>query len=152
MEEQQEALLDGLGTDPCAIVFESGSGIDSVISEAKRLAKAQDSIVAVKEEKQIVKRLLPAYVNAYLRHKEGSMHAGSLSLETMLFVAGNMNITNAAKKVAAQGHRFVLFSSSRALAQELAKRCKLKRIREEKLSFDYDVASDVAMTAIKDDK
>src|SRR5271166_2555667 len=99
MPEKSEDLLKGLSLDPCAIVFESERDILQVVDEARQLSKSKEVIIAVREGKELEKRLLPAYLNAYLRSKEDAMHSGSISLETILFLAGNMNITNAVEKV-----------------------------------------------------
>lgn len=145
-------MFNQLGRDPCAIVVESDSGPDSAIEAAKKIAKKGEALVAVRQNEQIEKRLLPAYINSYVRFMEGSMHSNSISLEMLLFVAGNMNIGNAVGAVAADDKRFIIFSSSRRLADSVIKKSGLKRIRELRLSLDAKTASDVAMTAIKDDK
>ncbi len=144
--------MDRLGKRPCAIIYESGSDISSVVEAAKNLSKADDVIIAVKEDGKLAKKLLPAYINAYIRNQEKSMHSSSLSLEAMLFLAGNMNITGAINSVGADKPRFMLFSSRRELAEMLAKKCRLKKIKETKLTLDWDIASNVAMVAIKDYK
>ncbi len=138
--------------DPCAFIVESATALDDVIEQSKKLAKKSDVIIAIKEKKDVEKRLLPSYINAYLRYKEDAMHSNSLSLETLMFVAGTMNIGNAIEEIAANNKRFILFSSKRSLAQSLIKKCRIKKIKEIKLVLDADAASEVAMTAIKDDK
>lgn len=146
-------MLDKLGTHPCAFAVESGQvSIDRVVSEANGLCKAGDALVAIKYKKGIEMRILPAYINAYVRYKENAMHSNSLSMEVFLFVAGNMNIGHALKEAGAEGDKFILFSSSTALAEKLIKKCGLKKEKEIKLILDQDVASEVAMTAITDDK
>ena len=145
-------LMDGMGKHPYAALVTSSASVETVIKEAKRIAKGGDVILALKESKGIEGRLLPAYINAYLRYSEKAMHSSSISLEMLLFVAGAMNISNAAKKSAADGKRFILFSSEKKLAQELQKKCGIRVERDIKLSMDPDAASDVAMTAIRDDK
>ncbi len=152
MASKKDDILGKLGTSPCAIIFESQSSIESIVGDAKRISKEDDVLIAVKEAGALEKRFLPAYINAYLRYHEKSMHSSSISLETMLFLAGNMNITNAIGKVGADKSRFVLFSSRKELAAQLARKCNLRKIREIRLVLDYDIASDVAMTAIKDYK
>lgn len=142
-------IMEGLGDHPYAVVAESDTDIGNVIKEANRLSKPGDVLIAIMERRGIEKRLLPAYINACLRYGEGSMHSDSISIETILFIAGNMNISNALDEVGADGSRFILFSSSRELAEKLARRCGLKKIRKIKLVLDQDVASEVSMTAIR---
>lgn len=145
-------LIDGMGKHPYAALVISTAPIDTVIKEAKRIAKGGDVILALKESRGIEERLLPAYINAYLRYSEKSMHSSSISLEMLLFVAGAMNISNAAKNSAADSKRFILFSSEKKLAEQLQEKCGIKVEKELKLGMDPDAASDVAMTAIRDDK
>jgi hypothetical protein len=80
------------------------------------------------------------------------MHSNTLSMEVVLFTSGNMNIGNALREVGVEGRKFILFSSSKALAGKLVAKCELKKVKEIKLVLDQKVASEVSMTAIREDK
>ncbi|MDE1767894.1 MAG: hypothetical protein KGH64_02325 [Candidatus Micrarchaeota archaeon] len=148
---QRNDITNQLSTGPVAVLVQSTS-YEGALESAKIIAGKEKLLIAINYSYAIKQRLIPAYLNAYLRMKENVMQSNSLSIETMLFIAGSMNIGNAIKKVSANKNRFMIFSESKELANRLIKKCGLKEVHRVSLSLDLNIANEVAVTAIKDDK
>ncbi|MCL4365208.1 MAG: hypothetical protein M1569_00735 [Candidatus Marsarchaeota archaeon] len=130
----------------------SGADISEIIDCASRLSEGANFIVILDDIKNIDKLLIPAYLNAIIRRNDGSMHAESLSIEIMLFIAGTMNIGNAMKLASAtSSKRFVIFSDSMALIRRILSGFDITA-RKIGLSVDLSKSSAVAVTAIRDEK
>jgi tRNA threonylcarbamoyladenosine modification (KEOPS) complex Cgi121 subunit len=137
--------------NPVAYRADLTGSVDAMINEAMKLSRDDDFVLIIKDSREIEKRLLAAYVSAVIRHNDNSMHSKSLSLETMLFAAGTMNIGNAVGKVKASS-RFIVFSTKEKLAQELFSRFGIRKPRKCSLELDPAITSDVALAAIREDK
>ncbi len=147
-----ECSLDKMSLSPYAAVVESGMAIGIVVDVAKEISHGCKAVVALQPAEGIEARLVPAYLNACIRCSEGAMHSDSMSMEMLLFIAGDMNIGSAIKKAAADGSRFIILASSKALAETLMEKCQLRKEKDIALSLDVGAAGDIAVTAIKDDK
>ena len=130
----------------------SASSIDSIVNEAMKLSKGNDFVLILKGSREIERRMLPAYVSAAIRQADCSMHSRSLAIETLLFIAGTMNISNAVERVRPAGGEFIVFSTDERCAQSLFSRFRIRRPKKCRLELDPIVTSDVALTAIREDK
>ena len=139
---------------PGLVAFRASSGrcADSVVEAAKNLSRGSDFVLVLKDSAEVEGRLLPAYISASMRMREGSMHSRSLALEIMLFVAGTMNIGNAVARAGASGSRFIIFASSRGVADALVSKCRLRVAGRCRLRLDPAISSSVALTAISEGK
>lgn len=138
--------------DLCAALVSCGSGAARVVDAARRLSGERYFVLAIKPLDGIEKRLVPAYMGAAIRHKEGTMRSNSLAMETLLFVSGTMNIGNAIEHTAADGPEFILFSNKTRLVNQLVSKFALKVIKRYDLGLDFKASGGVAIASIKDDK
>ena len=137
-----------------AVAYRAGlaGSLDAMVNEAMKLSRDYDFVLILKDSREIEKRLLAAYVSAVIRQNDNSMHSKSLSLETILFTAGTMNIGNAIGRVRASGSRFIVFSTREKLAQELFSKFGIRKPRKCNLELDPAITNDVALAAIREDK
>ena len=135
-----------------AFLGTSESGAEKVIEEAMRLSNGDDFILVLKPSKGIEDRLIPAYIGALIRKEDGIMHASSLALETLLFIADTMNIGNAIERASGTGNKFVIFASSRALADKISSKLGIKVLKTYRLRLDPKKSSAIAITAARYEK
>ena len=120
---------------PVAYACSSDSDLESLVDSARRASAGESFVVLLDDKESVVDRLMPAYLNAYVRHGEKRMRAGSLQMELMLFLAGTFMISDAISEYGAKDIKdFILASSSDELARRYArknrivlrKRCRLR--------------------------
>ncbi len=135
-----------------ALRASSDADISEITGLAGQLSKGRDFVMVIGDAKYIEKALIPAYINATIREREGSMHSKLLSLEIMLFLAGTMHIENAMKSVAAtSSNKFIIFSNSNKLVRMLKARFSIVS-KEIALHLDMSKSTGITMAAIRDGK
>ncbi len=136
-------------TDITAIVAASTLDINEVLSLSNKLSNDLEFILILNYEKEILKKLLPAYINVRLRREELCMRSSMMQKEMLLFLAGTMNINNAIKKIGALSEKkFIVIGTSKTLINKFKKIAKLTKIKQEKLYLNIDDAADIALTEI----
>ncbi len=119
---------------PIACLCSSGTGLNLLFDEARKLSKKEDFVLLLSDRNEILGRILPAYLNAYVRYREKGMRSESLQMELLLFIAGTFKISRAIEECGATGSNgFLLLCSNRRLLDryaransiEIKRRCKL---------------------------
>ena len=130
---------------PAAAVCSSNASLEDVLRAAKLLCKREDFVQLFDYSSRIVPKLMPAYINAVLRHREGSTISSNVGIEMLLLLCGSTDIRKAIKECGAkEGNNFIVFASPSALLKKFAKASGVKVIRSVKLDIDFEEASAVA--------
>ena len=137
---------------PVVCLCSSRAGVQELVDESKRLSKGTDVVLVLGYSDRAVSRILPAYVNATIRTREGTARSRSMQVEMLMLVCGTMNIGKALKSSGAKDSRkFLAFASSAALFSRFAKRCAISRIRSIRPGLVSEEAGDVAITELLND-
>ncbi len=142
----------GVGNKPVAYACYSDKGADKLLGLARKLSKGSRFVLLARDGKGLMRRILPAYANSMIRYGEGSMRARSLQMEMLLFIAGTMNINKAIAECGARGGKFIAIADSQESFFAFRKSSGISEFRERRLSLDMDVASDVAVTELFEDR
>ncbi len=138
---------EAMSMNPVAILCSSKADIESLVRISSALSEGMEFVLLLRDGRELRKRLLPAYLNAFMRMVEGGERAQSLQMEVLLFAAGTMRIDRAIERCGiSDPGRFLAFSSSRVLASRFARKAGVRLVKEYRLSFDIDVAGSVAST------
>ncbi len=123
--------------EPVAYACSSGSGLEDLLDSARKLSRGDEFVLLLKDDEAIARRVLPAYLNAYIRHKEGHARSESLQMETLLFIAGTFKIGDAIRMCGVRDTgSFLLVCSGRELARRYARTNKVKIGKEHRLVMD----------------
>ncbi len=91
-------------------------GIEVLLDRARAVSKGDKFVLLLRSGDGIEGRILPAYLNAYVRYREGNMRSDSLPIELMLFIAGTLNIGKAIREYGAkEGSGLLVIASDEAL-------------------------------------
>ncbi len=121
-----------------AFSCKSKIGMKELIEKARKASKNGIFVLLLKENKGITDRVLPSYLNAWVRIKDKNSRAESIHIETMLFIAGTFNISKAIQKcVATDRNKFMAVSNDRTFAEEFILKNNMENVREVKLRFSY---------------
>lgn len=138
-----------LGT-PMAYACSSEAREQEMLDEARRLSKGHSFILLLDNRKETVERLLPAYLNAYLRHREKGMKSASLQIEVLLFTAMTMQISEA---ISSHGIRnagnFIAFTNKRTLFSSFQKRFGIRAPKRLRLQLDSGESDRIATLPIR---
>jgi len=136
---------------PVAYLCSSSFSKDHLLECAEKV-KEQDGhgfVQLFRNKKGIEERLLPAYFNALIRQRDASMRSSSIAIETLLFVSGSMNIAKAISEFGINdANEFVLFATSKRVADSFIKCSKCKIINELKLSLANKQSPRIAVSDI----
>ncbi|MDE1874215.1 MAG: hypothetical protein KGI04_03805 [Candidatus Micrarchaeota archaeon] len=137
---------------PVLHVCSSKRSINELVESSKRLVRGGDVLLLFRYDERLVRRVLPAYVNAALRFGEGSSRSNSMQVEMLLFLCGTMNIGKALRECgAADSKRFCVFSSSAALFSRFSKANGIVSTRRIPVSLDPKVSGNVAISELLSD-
>lgn len=137
---------------PVAYLASSELGIGELIDCSQKFSKGRNFILLMKKDEKLIKRLLPAYVNACVRYVEGETRARSLAMEMLLFVSGTMRTDKAIKESGASDNSgFILFWSNKSILKDFVRKAKIKLGKEYKLELDLDVSGKVASAGMAED-
>ena len=122
---------------------------------AEMLKKAASSfgkghfMLLLKNRKEFVGRLLPSYLNAYVRLNDGRMDSGNANIEMMLFVSGKDRIDDAISECSVEDARdFLIFSEERGSIESFARENGVIIRRFLDLKFYESSAADVALLGV----
>ncbi len=137
---------------PVAYFASSELEVGEIIGYSQKFSKGMNFILLMKSDEKLVKRLLPAYVNACVRYEEGETRARSLAMEMLLFVSGTMRTDKAIKEFGASDNSgFILFGSNKSILKDFVRKTKIKLEKEYKLELDLDISGEVASAGIIED-
>jgi hypothetical protein len=131
-------MLDSNLEKPVAYLCSSSFSKDHLLGCAEKVKEHEEHgfVQLFRNKKGIEERLLPAYFNALIRQKDSSMRSGSIAIETLLFVSGSMNIAKAISDFGINdANEFILFATSKKVADSFIKCSKCKIVKELKLSL-----------------
>jgi len=134
---------------PVAYLCSSSFSKDHLLGCAEKVKKHEEHefVQLFRNKKGIAERLLPAYFNALIRQRDSSMRSGSIAIETLLFVSGSMNIARAISEFGINNaSEFVLFATSKKVADSFIKCSKCKIIKELKLSLANEQSPRIAVS------
>ena len=135
-----------------ACLASSGKGLEEIVGISRELSKGPEFILLLDAGKAQPERLLPAYLNSYLRYSESCLKAKSLQMETLLFAAGTLRLDKAIKEYGAKNNkRFMVFASSGRLLEAFRKKAGIRITKRCNLVFDADVAVKVASVGLVED-
>src|SRR5208337_4970337 len=87
---------------PALFACSSRRGLAELIKSAKDASDNGAFILLLDDKEAVAERAIPAFMNAKLRLKDGMARSRSASMETLLLVAGTMNIGSALKEFGAK--------------------------------------------------
>ena len=136
---------------PIAYLCSSSFSKDHLLECAEKV-KEQDErefVQLFRNKKSIAEKLLPAYFNALIRQRDSSMRSSSIAIETLLFVSGSMNIAKAISEFGINNaNEFILFATSKKVADSFIECSKCKVIKELKLSLANRQSPSIAVSEL----
>lgn len=137
---------------PVMYVCSSGKQMEELIGKSKELSGEEDFILLLDYNSTDAARVLPAYVNALIRQKDGIARSRSTWMEMLLLVAGTMNIGKAIKEHGAKNpERFLAFATSEGLIRRFAAKNGVRLSKKISLAIDENVSGGVALTEVEND-
>ncbi|MDE1824567.1 MAG: hypothetical protein KGH74_04705 [Candidatus Micrarchaeota archaeon] len=134
---------------PAAYACSSAVEPQRLLNEARKLSRGNSFILLLDKRRGIEDRLLPAYLNAYLRHRERSMRSESLQIEVLLFAAMTMQIGSAIKSHGIRNQKgFIIFTNRKQLLKRMRKKFPIKLSKELKLSLGSEESGRMAVLPI----
>ena len=134
--------------DPVICLCESDRLKDAV-ALAEEISHGASTVQLFCTDNEVIGRIIPAYINAYLRSSDGSMRTKSIRSEMLIFVSGKTDISKAMAACGARENRFVVFSSDKAAFKLFVKKRLVTVLKMHKPSLDLDVAQSVAATELR---
>ena len=136
---------------PELYVCSSGEGLGELISGSKVVSKGRDFVLLMEYDPSLVKRMLPAFINARLRTADGISRSRSTQMEMLLLVCGTMNIGKALRERGVKDpKKFMVFATCHSVFRKFASGNDIRAIRKIALKLDEDAAGDVALTELSD--
>ncbi|VVB77322.1 Uncharacterised protein [uncultured archaeon] len=124
-------------------------GIKGLIELSKTLSDSREFVLLLDYSEAATGRVLPAYLNAKLRVRDGISRSRSTQIEMLLLAAGTMNIDKAISKLGAKDpKKFLLFATSRPLMEKFVKNGGVGLERMIVLKINEDIAGEVALTEV----
>jgi hypothetical protein len=106
-------------------------------------------MLLLKNKKEFLGRLLPSYLNAYVRLNEGGMDSENVNIEMMLFISGRDRIDDAISECSVEDVRdFLIFSDDREGIETFARENDVIILRFLDLKFCLSSAADVALLGV----
>ncbi len=136
--------------DPALCLCESEK-LKEVVELSEKMSQGKNVIQLFGSGNQILKRIIPAYINAALRNYDGSMHTRSMRSEMMILVSGKMDIASALELCGARDSKFIVFSNDRRIFDSFVKKGKIRVLKEYTPSLELEVACDVAAIELKNE-
>jgi|GEM_PF-2037837 len=136
---------------PVAYLCSSSFSKDHLLGCAEKVNEQEEHkfVQLFRNKKGIAEKLLPAYLNALIRQRDSSMRSSSIAIETLLFVSGGMNIAKAISEFGINNaNEFILFATSKKVADSFIKCSKSKIIKELKLSLANKQSPRIAVSEL----
>lgn len=141
-----------MGNEPVAFLCSSKREIEEIVGVSRRTSNGEEFSLVLKNDGHLLKRLLPAFMNAKIRYEESEMKASTMQMEILLFIAGTLRTEKAIAECGAKRKdEFVLFASGKGFANRFAKEAGIRLGKEYKLDLDLDAACAVASTGLLED-
>ncbi len=138
--------------EPVACIARSDAIVDKLVKASGEMSSGKNFVLLLKDSSSVRRRLLPSFMNAYLRYTEHFMRAESLQKEVLLFAAGTMNINKAIRSAAIDTNaKFIVFASNRKLMNEFIITTGSAIMETCRLEIDKNIAKDVAITGLSGD-
>jgi hypothetical protein len=134
---------------PLLCVCRSPKDVKSLVESSNGVSGKGEFVLLADYDPSLVKRMLPAFINASLRMADGIARARSAQMEMLLLVSGTMNIGKALSERGVKDQKkFLVFATGSAVFRKFVLENEVRVIRRIALRLDDDVASDVALTEL----
>jgi tRNA threonylcarbamoyladenosine modification (KEOPS) complex Cgi121 subunit len=134
---------------PVLCLCSSTRTIKELIEASKSHGKGRNFILLMEHSEKLLKRILPAYLNAGIRVSDGMARSNTIQMEMLLLVCGTMRIDKALKECGAKDPRnFLVFATKDELLRSFIKKENISVIKKVEPVFDVKAAGDVAMTEL----
>jgi Kinase binding protein CGI-121 len=134
---------------PVLCVCGSSKGVRSLVESSKGVSGKGGFVLLADYDLALVKRMLPAFMNARLRMADGISRSKSAHMEMLLLLSGTMNIGKALSEHGVKDRKkFLVFATGGAVLRKFVLDNKVRVIRRIALKLDEDVAGDVALTEL----
>ncbi|MEM3839142.1 MAG: hypothetical protein QXF01_01010 [Candidatus Micrarchaeaceae archaeon] len=121
---------------PLAFECTSTQSLEDLVEKAKAVSTGDNFVLLIDNKEDAIGRILPAYLNSYIKHKEGNMRSESLQIEMLLFLAGTFKISKAIERYGAKrSSNFLLIGNKVELLRSFAKNNGIKLVRKLKLGI-----------------
>lgn len=130
---------------PYCCLCSSKMSIDELLDNAAAATDKKNLIELFDYKEEVVKRLLPAYVNAVVRSDGETMRSGSIGKEMLQLVSGEKNISDAIERYGINdAGEFLVFATSRGSLEHFLTRSRAKVIKRYDLQLDYKISEQMA--------
>jgi hypothetical protein len=144
-----EKELIELKSKPVLCLCSSTRAIKELIEASKSHGKGRDFILLMEHSEKLLKRVLPAYLNAGIRVSDGMARSNTIQMEMLLLACGTMRIDKALKECGAKDpKKFLIFATKNEILKNFIKKEKVTVIKRVGPVFDVKAAGDVAMTEL----
>lgn len=124
-------------------VCASPRSVGELLDAANRFSNKNAFVQLLDDTEEARGRILPAYFNSLLRHKDRMMRSKGIGKEMLLLISGESNISRAIEKSGIKNSkRFILFASNSRIARSFIKSEKI-RFGKCRLSFKKEDATKV---------
>ena len=131
---------------PEAAIIHYSKNPSEMAESTKRFCRGSEFVLLLNSNVQ-ASRLLPAYVNALLRHRKKEGKANTVQMEMLLLVCGTDQIQKAITKCGAKEKEALAFATSKQLLLKFIKQSNAKITKKLTLAFDFDTAFEVVASA-----
>jgi tRNA threonylcarbamoyladenosine modification (KEOPS) complex Cgi121 subunit len=137
------------GLKPVLSVCGSSKGMNELIEDSKKASQGGEFVLLLDNKEKLVKRILPAFMNAAIRIGDRIARSDTIQMEMLLLLCGTMKIDKAIKNCGAKdSNNFLLFSTNNSLLSKFAKKNRIRILRKIDLELDAKTAGEVAMTEL----
>ncbi|MGA3020916.1 MAG: hypothetical protein ABSD68_03135 [Candidatus Micrarchaeales archaeon] len=144
-----EYSISEFESKPVLCVCSSAKGMNELIEDSRKASRGKEFVLLLENKEKVVKRVLPAFMNAAIRIKDGIARSNTTQMEMLLLLCGTMKIDKAIRNCGANDSgNFLLFSTKSSLLNRFAKKNRIKIIRKIDLELDAKTAGEVAMTEL----
>lgn len=140
------------GAEPAACECSSAMGIDALIGCARKVSGAKGFVLLLDPAEvagRLGRRLLPAYLNAFVRFRDGMARSRTMQMETLMLAAGEKDIGKAADRYGAKdSNAFAVFATDGKTLERFLRMAGAKRKSRISLEFGLKEASEVTGTGL----
>jgi len=135
--------------EPILCVCGSDKEMKELIEDSKKASQGKEFVLLLDNKEKLVKRVLPAFMNAAIRVEDRIARSDTIQIEMLLLLCGTMKIDKAIKNCGANNsENFLLFSTNSSLLNRFAKKNGIRIARKIDLELDAKTAEEVAMTEL----
>lgn len=132
---------------PFLCICSSAGDIKAAIEVSKKVSRGGKFVLLLNYDKVLIPRILPAFVNAEIRTKDGIARSKSVQIEMLLLICGSMKIDKALKTCGAKdAKKFLVFATDEGSLSDFAKMSGTKVTERLKMQLDPGTAGRVSMT------